>query len=133
MTPCTYTQQSMLFWNANFILITHPLAQLVEERDEERVTVILNMVCVMVQEIVYKWKKRILKSPDSLLEFKDVKFGWGFTITLYSVIMCNISRLLQGLFKIYQFFSISNQFYFLLIHSKNVTVIRKMKVNTFCK
>lgn len=34
----------------------------------------------MAQEIVYKWKKRILKSPDSLLEFNDVKFGWGFTL-----------------------------------------------------
>lgn len=34
----------------------------------------------MAQEIVYKWKKRILKSPDSLLEFNDVKFSWGFTL-----------------------------------------------------
>lgn len=36
----------------------------------------------MAQEIVYKWKKRILKSPDSLLEFNDVKFGWGLPLKI---------------------------------------------------
>lgn len=54
----------------------HPLAQLSEERDEELFTVYNGIVvCVNVQELVYKQKKRILKSLDSILKFKGVYFG----------------------------------------------------------
>lgn len=54
----------------------HPLARLSEERDEELVTVNNGVVvCVNVQELVYKKKKRILKSLDSILKFKGVYFG----------------------------------------------------------
>lgn len=45
------------FRNAKFSLIMHPLAQLSEERDEELFTVYNGIVvCVNVQELVYKQK-----------------------------------------------------------------------------